>query len=475
MRGRGTAHSVVEGVRGGDGDAAVSAVVDFPVKPEARPYLDRFFQVIEPARPQAVHDVLQRNLARFSELGFPSRKSEGWRYIDLESLKQNPLFPPSLRHKDDLQPGRALLAQLGLPDADLRLVLVDGLFIWDLSKVSMTGEAGFWFGSVGMAYAESNGAALERELFSNVIEDISGQATNPFAALNAAFFADGYILDVPAGTVVERPIEVIHLASGENQASFHTRSLIRLGEGAQATIVEIYAGRGRYWRNDVARVELGRGAVLHRTALVEEASEAIHLALTDARLAADAQLHGFALLLGGRTVRHEANVTIVGEGAQCRLDGAFIVSGNDEANIVTAVDHAAPGGQTRELIKGVAAGRGHGAFQGCIVVRQDAQKTDAHQLSRSLIIGQRAAIDTKPELEIYADDVKCAHGASVGDLDEAALFYLRARGIPTEEARHMLIDAFLREAVETVEDFAIRTHLLRRLAARLAKLEEGSE
>ncbi len=414
--------------------------------------------------------MLRRNLARFSELGFPSRKSEGWRYIDLEPLKQNPLFPPPLRRDGDIQAGRAQLAQLGLLDADLRLVLVDGLFTSDLSKVNMTGEAGFRFGSVGMAYSEANGAERERELFSNVIEDSSGQAANPFAALNAAFFDDGYILDVPAGTVLDQPIEVIHLASGENQASFHTRSLIRLGEGAQATIVEIYAGRGRYWRNDVARVELGRGAVLHRTVLVEEASEAIHLALTEARLGAGARFTGFALLLGGHRVRHEANVRI-GEGARCQLDGAFVVSGSDEANIVTAVDHAAPGGQTRELIKGVAAGRGHGAFQGRIVVREDAQQTDAHQLSRNLIIGQRAVIDTKPELEIYADDVKCSHGASVGDLDEAALFYLRARGIPVEEARHMLIDGFLREAVEGVEDFAIRTHLLRRLAARLATLE----
>ena len=177
-------------------------------------------------------------------------------------------------------------------------------------------------------------------------------------------------------------------------------------------------------------------------------------------------------MLGGRTVRQEANVAITGENARCRLDGAFVVTGADEVNIVTAVDHRVPGGQTRELVKGVAAGRGHGAFQGRIIVREDAQKTDAHQLSRNLIIGQRAAIDTKPELEIYADDVRCTHGASVGDLDEAALFYLCARGIPLEEARRMLIDGFLREAVDTVDDLDTRAHLLRHLARRLASLEE---
>jgi len=163
---------------------------------------------------------------------------------------------------------------------------------------------------------------------------------------------------------------------------------------------------------------------------------------------------------------------MAGEGAECHLDGAFVVDRTEEANIVTNVDHQVPHGTTRELIKGVAAGRAHGAFQGKITVREGAQKVDAHQLSRNLILGGRAVIDTKPELEIYADDVKCAHGASVGELDEAALFYLRTRGIPDAEARHMLIEGFLREPVEEIADPALREHLLRRLARRLAKLEE---
>src|SRR6201982_443457 len=157
---------------------------------------------------------------------------------------------------------------------------------------------------------------------------------------------------------------------------------------------------------------------------------------------------------------------------RCILKGAFLLSARQEANIVTTVDHIAPVGETREIFKGVAAGRAHGAFQGRITVRPGAQKTDAHQLSRNLLIGRRAAIDTKPELEIYADDVRCSHGAAVGDLDEAGLFYLRARGIPTEEARRMLIEAFIREAVEFVDSPLMRQHLLSRLARRLAILEE---
>jgi len=302
---------------------------------------------------------------------------------------------------------------------------------------------------------------------------VDSGAEHPFAALNAAFFADGFVFDIAPGVTVDKPIETVHLV-GDAKASLHTRSLVNLGAGSRATIIETYAGTGRYWRNDFAAWRLGEGAALARVALIEEAVDAVHLGEIAATLGAKAKLDGFALLLGGGTVRHEASVTLAGDNAECRIDGAFVVAGREEANIVTTIDHAAVGGTTRELIKGVAAGRGHGAFQGKITVREGAQQTDARQTSRNLILGRRAVIDTKPELEILADDVKCAHGASVGALDEAALFYLRARGIPTNEARRLLVEGFLREPVEGIVDPAIRDHLLRRLSLRLARLEDES-
>jgi Fe-S cluster assembly protein SufD len=161
------------------------------------------------------------------------------------------------------------------------------------------------------------------------------------------------------------------------------------------------------------------------------------------------------------------------EGSRSELAGAFILSGHQQANILTTVEHAAPGGETREMFKGVATGSAHGAFQGRITVQQGAQKVDAHQTSRNLVLGPHAAIDAKPELEIFADDVKCSHGAAVGDLDEAALFYLRARGIPNQEARRLLVEGFLREPLEGIADPVIREHLLRRLSLRLARLEDA--
>jgi len=264
----------------------------------------------------------------------------------------------------------------------------------------------------------------------------------------------------------------VHLASAGTGASLHTRSLVMAGAGSRVSVFETFAGHGNYWRNDVVELRLAAGAKFNRVALVEEATDALHTGELVAVLGPAARLASLVLLLGGRTVRHEATVRSDGEATHCALHGAFVLSGRQEGNIVTTVDHAAPGGQTREIFKGVAAGRAHGAFQGRIIVRPDAQKVDAHQLSQNLVLSPRAAIDTKPELEIYADDVKCSHGAAVGDLDEAAHFYMKTRGIGQEEARQMLIGAFVSEALEPVSSAAMRQHLSSRLARRLAILEK---
>ena len=440
----------------------MSAVLDFPVKPEARPYLDAFSE--SAVEPQWLRQARRHSLARFAELGFPTRRSESWRYLDLQPLQRQPLLPADTESGTP-QAGCTQPAGLELPGGGARLVLLDGRFSPELSRLGDLPND-VWFGG-------AHGAIAAREdLFRKLAEEASGDAAHPFTALNAAFFRDGFVLDIGAGVTLDRSIEIVHLASGGKPAAYHTRSLVRLGEGSRATILETYAGEGRYWRNDVVALRLDLGAELTRAVLVEEGLQAVHLAELDVTVGANAQFSSVVLLLGGGTVRHEASVLMAGEGAQCRLEGTFVVDRTQEANIVTNVDHQVPHGETRELIKGVAAGRAHGAFQGKITVAEHAQKVDAHQLSRNLILGGRAVIDTKPELEIYADDVKCSHGASVGELDETALFYLRSRGIPDPEARHMLIEGFLREPVEEIADPILREHLLRRLARRLERLEE---
>jgi len=441
----------------------MSAVVDFPVKPEARPYLDAFAHHLS-GEPEWLSAHRRRGLTRFVEQGFPSRRSEAWRYIDLRALEEKPMLPAGALDTV-ASAARAQLADVAFSEAVYRLVLVDGRYAPELSVVGGL-PSGVRLGGTAMTIAE------RPDLVRSSIEASPFDSERPFVALNAAFFGDGFVLDIAPGVALDRPIEIVHLASAGTGGSLHTRSLVRAGAGSRASILETFAGNGDYWRNDVVELHLAAGAQFARVALVEEATEALHIGELLAVLGPGSRLTGLVLLLGGRTVRHEATIRSNGEATRCALHGAFILSGRQEANIVTTVDHAAPGGETREIFKGVAAGRAHGAFQGRIAVRPGAQKVDAHQLSRNLVLSPRAAIDTKPELEIYADDVKCSHGAAVGDLDEAALFYLRTRGIGREEARRILIEAFVREVVELVELPAVREHVLSRLARRLAMLEE---
>jgi Fe-S cluster assembly protein SufD len=444
----------------------MSAVIDFPVKPETRAYLDAFAARGRLARePDWLAGYRRRSLARFAELGFPSRRGEAWRYIDLRALEETPLLPAGGVRPVVGAATRGQLDEIGFSGAACRLVLVGGMFVPEFSSIGQL-PPGVWFGPMVEAIAE------RPFLVRSAIEALPLDAARPFAALNAAFFADGFFLDVPPGIALDRPVEIVHLAAGETGCSIHTRSLVAMGSGSRAAVFESFAGKVRYWRNDLVELQLAPGADFTRVALVEEGADALHTGEMAVTLGKDSRLASFVLLLGGRTVRHEATVRAEGEATHCGLSGAFVLSGRQEANVVTTVDHAAPGGETREVFKGVAAGHGHGAFQGRITVRPGARKVDAHQISRNLVLSPRAAIDTKPELEIFADDVKCSHGAAVGDLDEAALFYLRTRGIGREEARRMLIEAFVREAVDLVEQQPLRKHLLSRLARRLANLED---
>jgi Fe-S cluster assembly protein SufD len=450
--------------RGGDEYwKPMSAVVDFPVKPEARPYLEAFGRDRYKGDPEWLAGYRNRSLARFAELGFPSRRSEAWRYLDLRPLEHRPMLPAGRQTATVTSAARTQLTEIGLAEPTYRLVLVDGKFAPEPSRLDQL-PSGVWLGPTATAIIE------RPELVRAGLEAQS--LDRPFTSLNAAFFADGFVLDIPPDVALEQPVEIVHLAAGDAGGSLHTRSLVVAGQDSRATIFESFTGCGDYWRNDVVELRLGAGSELTRVTLVEEGADALHFGEALASLDAASRLSSFVLLLGGRTIRHDATVQSEGERSHCDLNGAFLLSGRQEANILTTVDHRAPGGETREIFKGVATGRAHGAFQGRITVRPGAQKVDAHQLSRNLVLSPRAAIDTKPELEIYADDVKCSHGAVVGDLDEAALFYLATRGIPIEEARRMLIEAFVREAVELVRAPLTREHLLKRIARRLESLEE---
>ncbi|MGO8920987.1 MAG: Fe-S cluster assembly protein SufD [Stellaceae bacterium] len=416
------------------------------VNSETKPYIDAFQAGRHAGAPDRLAAEREAALARFGALGFPTRRQEAWRFTNLRALERRS-YPPS---SGGGGVPAAAAAALRLSGATYRLVLVNGRFDPALSDLAAL-PAGAWIASTARTLAERPSLPL--------LDAGDTEGAQPFAALNAALFTDGVVIALEPGVVLDRPVEIIHLGGVEAPASMHLRSRIMLAPGSRARVIESFAGTGPYWTNAVLGVELGAGAALDYVKLQDEGGEAIHLALTRLRLDAGARYDGFGLTLGGALSRHDMQVELAGEGARLGLNGAYLLRGDQEATIATVVDHAAPGCTTSELFKGVVGDRAHGVFQGSIGVRPEAQKTDAHQLNKNLLLSRRATVDSKPALEILADDVKCSHGATVGDLDENALFYLRARGIGESEARRMLIEAFAADALDTVADAAFRPHL----------------
>jgi Fe-S cluster assembly protein SufD len=415
------------------------------VKDETQPYIDAFRGGPRAGEPEPLAAQRAAGLARFGALGFPTRRQEAWRFTNLRALERRN-YPPS---GGGVAPASAVDA-LRLAGPVHRLVLVNGRFDPELSDIGVLPQ-GAWINSTAQTLAQRPSLP--------VLDAGDSEGAQPFAALNAAFFTDGVVIALEPDITLDRPIEIIHLGRAEAPASLHLRSRILLAPGSRARVIESFAGAGPYWTNAVLGIELGAGAALDHVALQDEGGEAIHLALTRLRLDAGARYDGFALTLGGLLSRRDVQVELAGADARLGLNGAYLLRGEQEATIATVVDHAAPGCTTRELFKGVVGDRAHGVFQGSIAVRPEAQKTDAHQLNKNLLLSRRATVDTKPALEILADDVKCSHGATIGDLDESALFYLRARGIRESEARRMLIEAFAADALDTVEEASFRPHL----------------
>jgi Fe-S cluster assembly protein SufD len=415
----------------------------------AAPYLDSYRPA--PDEPRWLAEGRTAALARFAELGLPTRREEAWRFTDLRPL-QKIVYPPAAA---GTRASDAHITQWRLAGATWRIVLVDGVFAPNLSSLADLPK-GAWFASTAATLA-TRPELLEETLAPDA------NARQPFAALNAALFANGWVLALEPGVVLDRPLEVIHLARGAKPRSIHPRCAALLGAGSSARLVETFAGTGDYWTNAATTVRVGSGAKFAHVRVQDESDRAIHLALTQVRLAEAARYDGFALTLGARLSRLDLQVRFDGPGATCGLDGAFLLRGEQEATTATFIDHASPEGTTRELFKGVVEDRAHGVFLGRIAVREQAQKTNAQQTNRNLLLSRRAAIDTKPELEILADDVKCAHGATVGDLDEEQMFYLRSRGLAEEDARRLLVEAFAAETLDRVEDPDLREPLDRHL------------
>jgi len=357
---------------------------------------------LQTAEPVWLRELRATAQARFHGLGLPSAKTESWRFTNLRAFAARP------------EEGLAALTLKGNPPAGVRFCTFQSL----------------------LATAPERLAALLDQ----------AEAPDAFAALNLARFHDGYVLDIAPGVQLDAPLELIHTNQG---GAAHLRGIVRLGAGASATLAEHHQGSG--WTSSVTSAALAEGARLRHVKRQTLSPNATYLSALTLTLGAAADHSSVILSLGAAVAREAITARLEGEGARFSLRGAYLLGGRQQASFVPEVHHFARGCTSRQSVKGVLGGEAHGIFLGHIGVPQGSDGTDAAQTNRNLLLSPGARVDTRPRLEILADDVKCSHGATVGDLDETAAFYLQSRGIPPQEARRMLIEAFAAEIVEEAD------------------------
>jgi Fe-S cluster assembly protein SufD len=389
---------------------------------------------------------------RFAAKGLPHRRVEEWKYTDLRALMRD--AKPLAAAPDAAAKARAGTTGSVLADVECRkLVFVDGVFAPELSDLGKL-EAGLRITS--MAAALANGDALISRLGKTVVTD------DPAVALNTAFMGDGAVIEVAPGAATERPIHLVFAATGDRAAALFTRSLAVIGKGARAMIVESHEGADErdYQANTALELIVADDAHVDHIKITREGAKALHLSSLMADVGAHARFNTFAYTTGGAVTRNQLFLRFGGEGIVANIRGASLLRGRQHSDLTMVVDHAAVRGQSREVFKTVLDDESRSVFQGKIIVRPGAQQTDAKMASHGLLLSEDAEVDHKPELEIFADDVQCGHGATAGDLDEDLLFYLRARGIPAKEAEALLIRAFVGDAIEGIEHAGLREALM---------------
>ncbi len=380
------------------------------------------------------HDIREQAAQRFAQLGWPTPQQEEWKYTNVAPIARVPwkFGDASAPVPHDFRFFERAAAEY---------VFVNGSF------VESGGQAAA-LNSGGMA------AALQGRY--------ADYMRHPFTALNTSHAQDGARIEIPDGTVIDGFIHLLFVGDGDEVWS-HPRNLIVVGKNAQVTIVETYVGRGKYFTNTVTELVVQDGAVVDHTKVVCESLDAYHVGTLQIHQERASAVVSRAITIGGALVRNEINVALGGEGASITLDGLFTLTGNQHCDNHTVVDHLYPHCDSLELYKGILDQSARGIFDGRIIVRPDAQKTNSRQTNHNLLLSETAIVDSKPTLEIHNDDVKCNHGSTIGQLDEEALFYLRSRGIGEAEARGLLIYAFASEIVDRVKAEPVRELVRREL------------
>ncbi|MBR0775419.1 Fe-S cluster assembly protein SufD [Bradyrhizobium diazoefficiens] len=382
----------------------------------------------------------------YERLGLPHRRIEEWKYTDLRALVGEVL--PLAVSPDAAAMKRAAEAVKTHAIAGARkLVLVDGVFAADLSDVK--------------ALASEVSLMTLRETLDKDAGLLKTESTDAVIALNAAMATDGVVLSIADGAHLSAPIQVIHVATASSASSF-SRSQLVVGKGVRATIVEsfIAAGAKAYQVNDAVIVTVGDGADLAHIRLMDDAPDAVNVTSHFVTVGANVKLNFFNMTTGAAVSRLQGFIRLAGEGSELSANGVNLLQKTEHGDTTLVVDHAVPNCVSRETFRAVIDDRAHSVFQGRIIVRPDAQKTDGKMMTRALLLSDEAEADNKPELEIFADDVSCGHGATAGALDESLLFYLKARGLPEKQAQALLIQAFVGEAIEQIADDQLREHVI---------------
>jgi Fe-S cluster assembly protein SufD len=396
-----------------------------------------------------VADLRQQAFEAYDRLGLPHRRIEDWKYTDLRMLMREVLPSAAAPDAAALKRAGTALKLHAIPGVR-RVVLVDGAFAPTLSETSDLGT-GISLRTL-REVLEAGDAALQAQMF-------SPENADAMVALNSAMMTDGVVIEVADGAVIPLPLHIVHIASGAAPAAMFTRSLIRVGKHASATLVESYIGAEgakAYQVHDSLVVAVGDGARLDHVRLVEDSREAFNISSAVVTLGANAHFNTFGMHTGSLVSRYQAVIAVAGEGSRVETNGVNLLNGRQHADTTLFLDHAVPNCSSKEIFRAVVDDRGHSVFQGRIIVRPKAQKTDARMMTRALLLSDDAEADNKPELEIFADDVTCGHGATTGALDDSLLFYLRARGLSEKEAQALLIQAFVGEAIEQIANDALR-------------------
>ncbi|HKW92187.1 MAG TPA: Fe-S cluster assembly protein SufD [Methylomirabilota bacterium] len=413
--------------------------------------------------PSWLREQRRSALARFGARGLPTTRDEEWKYTSLAPIAATP-FDLVTDASDALPTEEALGQYLIGPSSWNRLVFVNERYVAKLSTIRPVPPGGL---AGSLAEAVITAAEQIRPRLDGVPEEERGTA---FGALNAAFWTDGAVLHVPRGVSLDEPIQLLFVSTASDTPHVqHPRNLIVLEQDSRATVVESYVAPGQdaYLTNAMTDVALGPGARLEHARIVLESRRAFHVGRTRVRQHRDSRLASCSLIVGGRLVRHEVDAHLDAEGVECRLGGLFVISGDQHVDINTVVDHAQPRATSRQLHKGILDGHARGVFNGRLIVRPGANGTDAHQTNKNLLLSDGVEVDSKPRLEIFADDVKCGHGAADGQLAADAVFYLKSRGLDEAGARTLLTRGFANEVLGWIGIEAVRGWCENALAGRL--------